>query len=542
MQKYVLGPNAARELKRILRGTGEVSRRKSLGDALAFSPEYVHPFEVKWAQSVADGDGAWIIWIPGDGCLVVDGESVDLTADLEAAGGDYPSGWYILDCLAASGSHTLYLQVTLGDSPSAEFADDPADDDDVLDITICAVTTNGTTGERKVSQFVTSAIAIGGAAEDKSAFRVETTTGSNGSKTHVLKDCNFYWDGDLQELEDFNVDSVVGGGSVYLIGTQEAPSEATPDPEWEWKLGTTPQQDSQTGKVLNFKLYDFSGDKVSVDYRTTFLALTDHTQKAKMTVAKKGSDSSILLDAVAESPKLVLSDGTNTVTIDLADIDGDCGGDFRLRELKFIDKDGNEQTYHGLFCDDIDLKIGKTIKGVNISPSTSETVVTFTYTDGSTDTIHIPHGTNGSPGTPGQDGDTPKITGEKVGGTTHIFADGVLIATIFDGKDGEDGAPGKDGEDGETELPDLNVVTDVSFSIASGKLKATVAKKNLKTGTASQSNVDVCNISELDVVTSEVYSTSTYQFTNTRKRIQVIGSPVAAQGETPFTATPLSSE
>ena len=112
MRKFVLGPNAARSLKRILRGAGEVSRRKSLGDALAFSPEYVAPFTVQWAQSVADGDGAWIIWIPGDGCLTVDGESVDLTEDLEAAGGDYPSGWYILDCLESSGG-SLYLEVQI---------------------------------------------------------------------------------------------------------------------------------------------------------------------------------------------------------------------------------------------------------------------------------------------------------------------------------------------------------------------------------------------------------------------------------------------
>ncbi|MBR4614887.1 MAG: hypothetical protein IKO55_04720, partial [Kiritimatiellae bacterium] len=35
---------------------------------------------------------------------------------------------------------------------------------------------------------------------------------------------------------------------------------------------------------------------------------------------------------------------------------------------------------------------GKLIKDVDISPSTSETVVTFKYNDGSTDKIHIPHG------------------------------------------------------------------------------------------------------------------------------------------------------
>jgi len=206
-------------------------------------------------------------------------------------------------------------------------------------------------------------------------------------------------------------------------------------------------------------------------------------------------------------------------------------------------------------------KDGKLIKDVDISPDEAETVVTFTYTDDSTDEIHIPHGQDGEPGKPGEDGGTPEISADRQGDKTYIYADGALIATILDGNtpsitaekaggvttifaDGVAIATISDGADGggEAEMPDLDVVTGVSFSVSSGKLKATVAKKNLKTGTASQANVNVCNISELDVVTSEVYSTSTHQFTNTRKRIQVIGSPVAAQGETPFTATPLSSE
>ena len=128
------------------------------------------------------------------------------------------------------------------------------------------------------------------------------------------------------------------------------------------------------------------------------------------------------------------------------------------------------------------------------------------------------------------DGDTPVITASKSGGVTTIYADGVAIAQI------------NDGASGSATLPDKNVVTDVSFSISGGKLKATLSKENLKTGATSTATKDICDVGELDVVTSESYSTSTHQFTNTRKRGKVIGTPSSAQGQTPFTATPLSGE
>ena len=203
---------------------------------------------------------------------------------------------------------------------------------------------------------------------------------------------------------------------------------------------------------------------------------------------------------------------------------------------------------------------GKTIADVEVTPSSSETVVKFTYTDGSFTEIHIPHGLPGAPGAPGADGTTPEmtssnhegvttiyadgeviatvrdghtpvITGQKVGGVTTLYADGVAIAQIADGSGG-----------GSAELPDKNVVTGVSFGISGGKLVATLTKENLKTGATSTSTANVCDVGELDVVVSEDYSTSTHQFTNTRKRIKTIGAPVNANGQTPFTATPLSGE
>lgn len=225
---------------------------------------------------------------------------------------------------------------------------------------------------------------------------------------------------------------------------------------------------------------------------------------------------------------------------------------------RWTDSDGPHVAYIPLAA--LPEDEGKTITDVEVVPSSAETTVTFTYSDGSTTEIHIPHGLKGDPGAPGADGTTPEITssnhegvttiyadgeviatvrdghtpvitGKKVGGITTLYADGVAIAQIADGSGG-----------GSAELPDKNVVTGVSFAISGGKLVATLTKENLKTGATSTSTANVCDVGELDVVVSEDYSTSTHQFTNTRKRIKVIGAPVAATGQTPFTATPLSGE
>ena len=162
----------------------------------------------------------------------------------------------------------------------------------------------------------------------------------------------------------------------------------------------------------------------------------------------------------------------------------------------------------------------------------------------------------GEKGEDGQDGETPELTGVKNGDVTQIFANGEMIAEIKDGhtpsitateNDGvltiyADGVPIAQINVGEGNLPDKDVVSDVSFSISDGKLVATLDKENLKTGVSSQVTKTVCEVAELDVVTEEAYSTSTHQFTNVRKKIKVIGTPADATGQTPFTATPLSGE
>mgnify|MGYP003326114788 CR=1 FL=1 len=111
---------------------------------------------------------------------------------------------------------------------------------------------------------------------------------------------------------------------------------------------------------------------------------------------------------------------------------------------------------------------------------------------------------------------------------------GNAVATINDGEDSED----------DDELQEMDMVTGVTFELSGGKLIAKVAKKKVKAKLVSDlgtSNVDVCECKEVEVVTSESYSTTSHQFTNTRRKITVL-KDVAGTNQTPFTATPLSSE
>lgn len=669
---YVLGPSAARKVKALLGGAGKVTRREGAASALAFDADYPAPFAVQWAQSVKEGKGAWIIWLPGEKLVVTAVGPLDPAKNLTAVGGDYPEGWYLLDdtMLDKDKGGTLYLCIALGKSVTATFADSPAGaSTEEYDVEICTASVNSTTGERTVKQFVSSAIVLGtgddtdtqyGADgksisltdaqsagellphegkhfylngfgrfqfdgdlqvhgsftpagsetvnigdDDETEFAVLCRTGnketpnanalaysklkfkaSGGSSpfayekstkisdlqtvtTHKLVNCGFYWNSEYKSLPDFDVSGLLGGGSVFLRGQQAEPSSASPDPAWEWSLGTSAASAPSGGKVLNYKLYDFAASKVAIDYRTSFLALEDHTPKAQVLVTKPNGNASILLDATGDQPKLVITDGTNTVSINLADVASDCSGNFGLHELSFLDENGDTQVYHGLFCSDIDLskiKAGKTIRNVRVEPTATSTDVIFEYTDESSTYISIPNGLRGKEGKQGEPGVTPTISAIKNGEITSVFANGNLIATIDDGHtpkitatqadgvttlfvDGDPVAQIKDG--GVSEYESITCISGIRFEVSGGQLNAIISTQSFHVPSTFEmhplehidvKSVKVCSVGELDVVTSESYSTSSHAFTNSRKRIKVIGSPSDAQGETPFTATPMSDE
>lgn len=168
-RRYVLGPNAARKLTELIRGSGKLSHRQGATSSLAFDSEYVAPFTVQWAQSADSGSGAWLVWLPSDKCLIVDGAAVDLTEELEAADDPYPTGWYVLEDVPASGG-SVYLNVTPGDPEAAEeedqvataeFSASASQTEGDIPILVATVAKDSTTGAVTVKQTVTSALVFG---------------------------------------------------------------------------------------------------------------------------------------------------------------------------------------------------------------------------------------------------------------------------------------------------------------------------------------------------------------------------------------------
>ena len=132
MAKYVLSSGAARRLKELMHG--RMASGRVDGDAAHMVDEggFEHPYKLTYAASAGavdeqtgEADGAWIIWLP-DGCLVIDGEAVDLTSGMTAAN-NYPSGWYdITDVFDGTDpdDFDLYLDASKDDP---KFVIDPDD-------------------------------------------------------------------------------------------------------------------------------------------------------------------------------------------------------------------------------------------------------------------------------------------------------------------------------------------------------------------------------------------------------------------------------
>lgn len=169
MAKYVLGEATARKLRGLLAQGGESSLVKGGGSSLSLEGEKPAPYTIAYSESV----GGYIIYLPDGDILTYGGSAVDPRADLEEAGGDYPSGWYQLGL----GDGDVYLKLasaeseTAGDSEeeadiAAEFVDekDPEDKSGVY-IHIATITRYEDTGEVRIDQLVRSAIvyATGGA-------------------------------------------------------------------------------------------------------------------------------------------------------------------------------------------------------------------------------------------------------------------------------------------------------------------------------------------------------------------------------------------
>ena len=164
-RQYVLGENSARKLRELFNSGGGGSVRGAPA-SLAFEDEFAHPFEVRWAASAGEG-GGWIVYLPSKTALIdIGGHLYDPTEYLEAVGGDYPPEWYLLDEEAMSRENAGKLYLVVGEIEgvdSAKFSASPElGGEDVSRYLICEGEVDASTGERKVRQFVSSAIIVGG--------------------------------------------------------------------------------------------------------------------------------------------------------------------------------------------------------------------------------------------------------------------------------------------------------------------------------------------------------------------------------------------
>lgn len=79
-----------------------------------------------------------------------------------------------------------------------------------------------------------------------------------------IKNNIFYFDGTLLHLPDFNAPE---DGYVYLVVTEDSNHNLT------FRLDLNQGSAPEGGDVTNYLVYGFTGGKVSMDFRTTFLAL-----------------------------------------------------------------------------------------------------------------------------------------------------------------------------------------------------------------------------------------------------------------------------
>lgn len=200
MAKYYLGERAARAVRQLMHGSSSVGTVPgAIGEPVDVQ-EFAAPYTVQWAQSLDNGDGAWIIWLPVDSLLDMSGRRLNVAQDLEAAGGGYVAGWYKLTSamIDPSSGGTLYLNVKRTKTEGSEeeitavfSAEDGYDEDQssapgetsgegeesavVASITICKATVSDTGASRSVKQFVSSVIMIGsGSAADPDNASLDT--------------------------------------------------------------------------------------------------------------------------------------------------------------------------------------------------------------------------------------------------------------------------------------------------------------------------------------------------------------------------------
>lgn len=236
--------------------------------------------------------------------VVCDGTNViEATGGTGLAGGDY----YCRIDRDSSGTVTATIQ----DSSDAE-------DDTILIVPIATIDSTG------IKQHHLGVIVLppGGSGEPtRSAFELEVTESSSGTKTGKIVRCNFVFDGENKSLPDF---SVSGSGPVYLVAKQPAPSGGMGDLPWTFEISESKGAAEKGGRVVNYKLYDLNGFAVTCDYRTTFMELKSPHHVSKFTVSKYAEpQSSVVIEACQDAEAKITVSGNESHSLTLKASEGE---------------------------------------------------------------------------------------------------------------------------------------------------------------------------------------------------------------------------
>lgn len=183
---YVLSPVAVAKLRRLLGGVLGNALTPSASPATVSPDDFPAPYTVRWAQSVDNGSGSWIIYLVNNDVLRISGETIPVTTRLTAAGNPYPAGWYkIPSSVLSSTGGNLWLVVDKGIGIAGFSGNAGSSDTWSFHIALCWRST--TTLETGVVQLVNSAIIF--------------DNGGGGSGTvEFVADVDWYYDSSYHVL------------------------------------------------------------------------------------------------------------------------------------------------------------------------------------------------------------------------------------------------------------------------------------------------------------------------------------------------------
>lgn len=326
----------------------------------------------------------------------------------------------------------------------------------------------------------------------------ETTPEGGGAPMtqYSITNCRFYWDGEYHTLADFT--NLPATGTIFLAATKSGSGAGS----WSFALSASGGSGSQNEATQYVKLYDFSDHKVTMDYRTTTL-MFGPGPRDYFRVRQFGSQATvppeIELDATQAEPQIRMPQGSGVNSVEIiggtqpaATFTGNSGAHSILTESELYTQGTNRD----------ELDIAADGGDHNISLRTRDA------TQGDVSLVECDYyAPNAS--------QPVKV---------NVMASATMTL----------GSP--------QQLPNIDVVTGIGFSISGDYLVATLTMKNLRTAVVSTATVNIFDIGSADVVTDVNYTAPGPNCNQEKKTISVIGTPSSATTSVAFTTTPLSSE